>query len=82
MVQHKFTVNIDAHNSQDVTVNLGDLKAKTVSGRILRSEKLQDYNSFDNANKIKPQTFSDAKLNGSNLQLKIPAFSVIVLELK
>lgn len=38
--------------------------------------------TFDKQNKIKPQTFSDAKLNGSDLEVKFPPFSVVVLELK
>jgi alpha-L-arabinofuranosidase len=79
---HISLVNIDAHNSQDVTIDLGDLLAKTVTGRMLRSDKIQDYNSFENPNKIKPQIFSGAMLNGKNLTVKIPAFSVVVLELK
>jgi alpha-N-arabinofuranosidase len=81
-IVHISLVNIDAHNTQDVTIDLGDLKSNSVTGRILRSEKLQDYNSFDHPDKIKPQTFSNAKLNGSQLQVKIPPFSVVVLELK
>ncbi|MGH2566623.1 MAG: alpha-L-arabinofuranosidase C-terminal domain-containing protein [Ginsengibacter sp.] len=43
---------------------------------------MQDHNTFDNPDKIKPQTFSDAKLNGSDLTVKLPPFSVVVLELK
>lgn len=81
-VIHISLVNIDAQKEQDLNIDLGDLQAKTVSGRILRSEKLQDYNSFNHPDKIKPQAFSDAILNGANLKLKIPPFSVIVLELK
>ena len=75
-------VNIDPHNAQEVSIGLGDLNLKTVTGRILRSGKLQDYNSFDHPDKIKPQSFDGAKLNGQNLQLTIPPFSVIVLKLK
>ena len=79
---HISLVNIDAHNTQNITLDLGTVEAKTVTARILRSEKLQDYNSFNNPTKIKPQTFSDLKLNGSDLQINIPPFSVVVLELK
>jgi alpha-N-arabinofuranosidase len=43
---------------------------------------IQDHNTFDDPNKIKPQTFTDAKLNGSDLEVKLPPFSVVVLELK
>jgi alpha-L-arabinofuranosidase len=81
-IVHISLVNIDAHNSQDVTIDLGDLQTKTVTGRMLRSDKIQDHNSFENPNKVKPQAFSDAAMNGKNLTVKIPAFSVVVLELR
>jgi alpha-N-arabinofuranosidase len=45
---HISLVNIDAHNEQEITIELGDLSAKSVTGRVLRSEKLQDHNSFEN----------------------------------
>jgi alpha-N-arabinofuranosidase len=53
-----------------------------VSGRILTSDKLQNYNSFENPEKIKPTTFNGAELSGSTLKVKLPPFSVVVLELK
>ena len=81
-VVHISLLNIDANNEQEVNIDLGGISVRSVTGRILTSEKLQDHNTFEDPNKIKPKTFSDAKLNGSNLELKIPPFSVIVLELK
>ena len=75
-------VNIDAKNQQDVSVDVSGLQVKSVTGRILRSNKLQDYNSFDNPEKIKPAIFTGANISGSTLTLKMPAFSVVVLELK
>ena len=79
---HISIVNIDAKNSQDVTVDITGIAAKSLTGRILRSEKLQDYNSFDNPDKVKPAPFNGATISGSTLTLKMPAFSVVVLELK
>ena len=79
---HISLVNIDAHKEQSVTIALNGTIAKTVTGRILRSDKLQDHNTFDNPEKIKPAGFTEAMLNGSNLSVRIPPFSVIVLELK
>lgn len=79
---HISIVNIDAHNDQDVKIDLQGLSVKSVTGRILRSDKLQDYNSFDNPEKIKPGVFNSAMLNGSNLAVKMPPFSVVVLTLK
>jgi alpha-N-arabinofuranosidase len=81
-VVHISLVNIDASKEQETTIDLADLPAKSVSGRILSSGKLQDYNSFDNPGKIKPKVFTNATLNGSNLIVKIPPFSVVVLEIK
>ena len=81
-VIHISLVNIDAHNEQEVNIDLGDLPARSFTGRILRSDKLQDHNTFDNPNKIKPVSFNNTTLRGNNLVVKIPAFSVVVLEIK
>lgn len=81
-VVHISLVNIDAHNEQDISIDLGNVQGKTVTGRILRSDKLQDHNTFDNPNKVKPATFNNATLKGNNLSVKLPPFSVVVLEVK
>ena len=81
-VTHVSLVNIDAAKTQTVSINITGANYKTVNGRILTSDKLQNYNSFENPNKIVPAAFSGAQLNGSKLNLNIPPFSVVVLELK
>jgi alpha-L-arabinofuranosidase len=78
---HISLVNIDAHNEQEITIELGGISAKSVTGRILRSEKLQDHNSFDNPGKVKPSVYN-ALLNGNSVSVKLPPFSVVVLTLK
>jgi alpha-N-arabinofuranosidase len=79
---HISLVNIDARQSQVVSVELGDITARSVTGRILHSGSLQDHNSFDDPQKIKPAVFNDATLSGNKLSVKMPPFSVVVLELK
>ena len=79
---HISLVNIDAGKPQEVTINVEGSSFKTVSGRILTSDKIQNHNTFENPNKISPATFNGAKLEGNNLKLTIPPFSVVVLELK
>lgn len=79
---HISLVNIHAKEGQEITINIEGANLKTVSGRILTSKNLQDHNTFDNPEKIKPTAFKDAKLKNNYLSLKIPAFSVVVLELK
>ena len=63
-------------------IDVRGAKYNTVSGRILSSKKLQDYNSFENPDKIQPTEFKDAKLAGNSLQIKLPPFSVVVLTVK
>jgi alpha-N-arabinofuranosidase len=81
-VTHISLVNIDANNAQDVSIEVNGASFKTVTGRILTSDKMQNYNSFDNPDKIKPAIYSGASVSGNEIKLKIPAFSVVVLELK
>jgi len=81
-VTHISLVNIDAKNPQPVSIDLNGASYKSVTGRILTSDKLQNYNSFDNPGKIVPKTYSGAQLNGPKLSVTIPPFSVVVLELK
>jgi len=81
-ITHISLTNIDASKAQDVTVTIDGTKYKTASGRILTSGKLQDYNSFENPGKIKPAEFKGASLKGNQLQVKLPPYSVVMLELK
>lgn len=79
---HISLVNIHAHKDQEVTITLTGASYKTASGRVLTSKNLQDYNTFENPDKIKPEDFKGAKIKGNRLTVKLPAFSVVVLELK
>jgi alpha-N-arabinofuranosidase len=79
---HLSLVNIDAAKTYEVKVELNNKKFTQVAGRILQSEKLQDHNTFDNPNKIFPRTFQDASINGNLITVKLPPFSVVVLQLK
>lgn len=79
---HISVVNIDPHQSQEVQIDLGEIKCNAVTGRILTAGKIQDYNSFDQPNKITPTAFTNAKIQTNQLKLTLPPFSVVVLELK
>jgi len=81
-VVHVSMVNIDAKKEQDVTIDLRGAKFTSVTARILTSAKLQDHNTFEAPEKIKPVGFKGITLSGGTLKGKLPPFSVIVLELK
>ena len=79
---HVSLTNIDTKNTQTITVNLDGGTYTSVTGRILTSNKLQNYNSFEEPDKIKPATFTGATIKANVLSIKLPPFSVVVLELK
>jgi alpha-N-arabinofuranosidase len=79
---HISLTNIHATEAQEINIDLQGAQFKNVSGRILTSAKLQDYNSFEQPNKIVPAQFKGANIKGTSLSVKVPPFSVVVLELK
>lgn len=79
---HISLVNIDAKNAQDISIDLGNIAAKAITGRILTSGKLQNYNSFEHPDVITPVAFSGASVKEGKLHVELPPFSVVVLELK
>ena len=79
---HISLVNIDMNQSNDVIINWEGIASMTVTGEILSSKKVQDHNTFENPEKIKPVNFKDFKKKGSSLEVTLPQASVVVLEIK
>ena len=73
--------NVDLQNAQEVTISLQGANVKKVSGEILTSAKISDHNTFDSPDKVKPAVFNGASISGNVLTVKIPAKSIITLEL-
>jgi alpha-N-arabinofuranosidase len=79
---HISLVNIDAANARNITIEFKSGTYHSVTGRILKSARLQDHNTFNEPEKIKPEEYNKAILNGRQLQCNLPPFSVVVLEVK
>jgi alpha-N-arabinofuranosidase len=80
---HISIVNIDANKTKNIVIEIGgNTQYKTISGRILSSANVQDYNSFDNPDKIKPVELKNLHIDNNSINIKIEPFSVVVLELK
>ncbi len=78
---HISLTNIDSKKAQSIVINLGSFTGKNVTGRVLTSEKVQDRNTFDQPEKVKPQPFNESKLSKGSLTVSLPKNSVVVLEL-
>lgn len=81
-VVHISLVNIDAKAAQEISIDLRGGKFSAVTGRILTSTNVQDYNSFEKPEQVKPATFKGATLKDGILKVTLPKHSVVVLEMK
>jgi len=79
---HLSLVNADPMNAIEIQCNLRGAAASAVTGQILTSSDLATHNTFDKPNEITPAIFKDAKVDKNGLTVKLPAKSVVVLELK
>ncbi len=79
---HITLTNIDLDSEQNIKISLSGMAAKSVTGKILTSNKVMDHNTFENPDLVKPQTFSQAKIVNGELNVNLPAKSIVVLEIK
>jgi alpha-L-arabinofuranosidase len=79
---HISLVNVDAVNPQTIKINMKEAAYKSVNARILKSGKLQDHNSFEQPENVVPAIFTGVQLKDNKVELVMPPFSVVVLELK
>ena len=74
--------NVSLDKDQTIDFDIPGYKAKTVSGRILTSKQASDFNDFQHPNLVAPKAYNDAKLTKNVLTVKIPAKSIVVLNIK
>jgi alpha-L-arabinofuranosidase len=74
--------NIDFNKSNEVVINLRGEDFSKLSGQILTSGNISDHNTFEQPNKVLIKDFTGAKLEKGVLKLTLPAYSVVVLNLK
>ena len=79
---HITFVNIDPNRSQTVDCELRGTAAKKVTGKVLSSAKISDYNSFENPNNVTIKDFTNATLSKESLSVTLPAKSVVMLEIE
>lgn len=78
---HISLVNIDPGKTNLVRIKIEGSALKLKTARILQSPEIQDHNSFDEPEKIKPQLFLAVTEKENELQVSMPPASVVVLTL-
>jgi alpha-N-arabinofuranosidase len=79
---HITFVNSDPNKAQSIEAELRGATAKKVSGKILTSAKINDYNSFEKPNTVGIKDFKEAKLSGGKLTVNLPEKSIVMLEIE
>lgn len=74
--------NVSLDRDQTVAVNLDGTQAKAVSGQLLTCKKIDDYNDFQNPDRITTIDFKGAKVKKNTIEVKLPAKSIVVLKIK
>lgn len=78
---HITLVNLDSHNTIDVSTAFKEVKWSRVSGQVLTAGSTADVNTFTKPMNVVPKTFNGAKRDGDKLVVSLPAKSVVALEL-
>ena len=73
--------NTNLDKARTTQIKLDGANIKTANGNILTSAKINDYNDFDHPDKVEEKAFKDFKIKKNVLNVKIPAKSIIVLNL-
>ena len=79
---HISLANVDVDNAQSIPLDLQGQKIGCVKGRILTSASINDHNTFEKPDVVKPATFDGAKIEKGQLKIDLPAKSIVVLEVK
>ena len=66
--------------SLNIHIDLQNVTIKSVNGRILTASSINDYNTFDSPEKVKPEVFKGAKVEKGKLSVSLPPMSIVVLE--
>ncbi len=78
---HITLVNLDSHNTINVSTAFKDVKWSNVSGQVLTAGSTADVNTFTKPMNVVPKSFSGAKRDGDKLMVSLPAKSIVALEL-
>jgi alpha-N-arabinofuranosidase len=78
---HMTFTNADPHHEIELSIEVRGPQPGNVSGTVLTSTDLSMHNTFDNPGAIRTVHFSGASLKRNILSVKLPASSVVMIEL-
>ena len=79
---HISLCNLNPERRGKIICELRGTKVKAVSGRVLTAEVMNSHNTFRDPEAVKPAIFKMAKLENNKVLSRLPAKSVVVLEIE
>jgi alpha-N-arabinofuranosidase len=80
---HLSFVNIDPENAIEVSCDVrGIQNGKLLAGNIITAPQTDSHNTFENKEVVKLVDFKDATLKNNKLTLKLPAKSLVTIEIQ
>jgi alpha-N-arabinofuranosidase len=73
--------NMDHERGAEVKAEIKGASPTSCTGRILTASTLNAHNTFNQPDQVKPVDFDDFRLSGGELTVRLPARSVLVLEM-
>ncbi|MBN2613507.1 MAG: alpha-N-arabinofuranosidase, partial [Bacteroidales bacterium] len=81
-VVHVTLSNADPKNAQSVSFEIRGASASSATGKVLTANDLNAHNTFESPDAVKTVDFKDMKISKNTLTVKLPAKSVVMIELK
>lgn len=81
-VVHISISNLDPHHSLEVPVDIRGMQVGGVSGEVLKADSLQAHNTFARPGQVAPAAFRDFRIKGSEVVVRMPPASVVVLTVR
>ena len=81
-VVHVTMSNLDPSRPHTAAVDLRGMRASGVTGRVLTAPSMNGHNTFEQPDAVRPVPFNGARVADGQLTVRLPAHSVVVLELR
>lgn len=79
---HLSVVNPELETSQELLLRFDALRPTKVTGTILTSKAITDYNDFDHTNTVRLAPFKGAKITPDGILVRLPAKAIVTLEIE
>jgi alpha-N-arabinofuranosidase len=72
--------NVDPREKAELTCTLKGMKVEHVTAQTITSEKMNDHNTFENPETVRPKPFNNLSWEGENLKMELAPKSITVLQ--